>query len=374
MYDESQLRGFQRIIAREVSLSDLLQHLSDLDPEPWRELIGTVPRTVSRERLLTRTDGRRGKGRADLALENDADPETLIEVKLGHKFTSDQRERYEATSDGPLILAGLSSDSHLISDDRWRFLNLADIFAAWEHSRDSNARSIAQITADTLKEWDRTIDGVFKAGAPLATVQQRFLAQVVASRIADELENRGWQVWAGVTSGSGGLPIASAWAPVGDDEDRAFIAEIRWGSDMQSGELRLGVDYWLEESQAARTEAWSLAVAMQETIRIDTFREYLAVTNPELNSLLLSDGAGRRMVNEDKWRPVIMHGFKSSTNPRGIKGGRRSNNPGFVGDGTQRFEAVSPIDYSRASAHNVVELLEACLLYLRDRVPSATAP
>jgi hypothetical protein len=36
----SQLRGIQRVLAREVHVSDLLQHLTDLDPKPWESLVG----------------------------------------------------------------------------------------------------------------------------------------------------------------------------------------------------------------------------------------------------------------------------------------------------------------------------------------------
>jgi hypothetical protein len=49
-------------------------------------------------------------------------------------------------------------------------------------------------------------------------------------------------------------------------------------------------------------------------------------------------------------------------------GGRLQNNPGFAGDGTQRFEAVSKLDYSRATATDLIELLEASLEFLKSRM------
>lgn len=67
-----QLRGIQRVLAREVHVSDLLQHLRDLDPQPWKSLVGFIPETAGRERLLAKlTTDRKVKGTVDLVLGGD---------------------------------------------------------------------------------------------------------------------------------------------------------------------------------------------------------------------------------------------------------------------------------------------------------------
>jgi hypothetical protein len=134
------------------------------------------------------------------------------------------------------------------------------------------------------------------------------------------------------------------------------------------GELRLGVDFWLPETKESRAEAWELATEMDASIRIDALRAHLAVDSTELAKLLARTDSGRPQATCD-WEEVIRHGFKSNSNHDGIVGNRRNSNPGFVGDGTQRFEAVTPVDFSEASAADLVDLIEACLIYLRDRLP-----
>ncbi len=369
----SQLRGLQRVLSREVHVSDLLQHLSDLDPSPWESLLGWTPRATDRERkLATLRSERRVKGTVDLLL-SDGDEEVAIEVKVGHRFSADQQERYEKSSKGRLVLAGLAADESLVvSVPRWEFLKLDDAFEAWASSSNQEAAVLGRAAAVVLREWDSSIAAVFgegKESRPLNSIKQKFLAIVIARRIADELAQRVWHVQAGVTSG-GGLALVQAWDSVGKDPDRCVIAEVRWQGDLRAGELRLGVDYSLAESRAARADAWALAKAMDESIRIDALRKHLAELHPHLDKLLLRSDAGRRPTNDDTWQQVVERGFKSKDNPQGVEGGRSQNNPGFVGDGTQRFEAVSKIDYSSATASNLIELIEVSLEYLKSRLPA----
>lgn len=373
MVVSSQLRGIQRVLAREVHVSDLLQHLTDLDPKPWESLVGFIPETAGRERPLAKLsfDGK-VKGTVDLVLGREGQQEVAIEVKVGHGFSADQQERYERSTDGRLMLAGFHADRTLVrSAERWEFLTLSDVFQSWVDSPSEEAATVARAASKVMHEWDAAIDAVFAPrdqGRPLISIGQKFLAVVVTRRIAAELEQRGLLTQAVVTNGSGGLAIVQAWAPICDDPDRCLIAEVRWHEGMKAGELRLGVDYSLPESREARAEVWDMAKAMDEAVRIDALRNHLAAKAPQLGDLLLRIGPGRKPANNDAWGPVVDSGFKSADNPGGLTGGRSTNNPGFVGDGTQRFEAVSKLDYSRATAVDLMELLEASLEFLKCRV------
>ena len=370
-----QLRGIQRILAREVHVSDLLQHLTDLDPKPWESMVGFVPETVARERLLAKlSTDRKVKGTVDLVLGSKGQQEVAIEVKVGHRFSADQQNRYERPTDGRLILAGLHADRTLVcSAERWEFLTLGDVFEAWVDSQSEEAATLARAAAKVMHEWDAAIDAVFSPrgeGRPLISISQKFLAVVITRRIAAELEQRDLTTWAGVTSGSGGLAIVQACAPIQDDPERCLIAEVRWHEGMQAGELRLGIDFSLPESREARAEVWEMAKAMDDAIRIDALHTHLGGKHSHLADLLLRIGPGRRPANDGAWGAVIDLGFKSTENPGGVIGGRLQNNPGFVGDGTQRFEAVSKVDYSRATATDLIELIEASLGFLKSRVVS----
>lgn len=369
----SQLRGIQRVLAREVHVSDLLQHLTDLDPKPWESLVGFIPETAGRERLLAKlSTDRKVKGTVDLVLGCEGQQEVAIEVKVGHRFSADQQARYQKSTDGRLILAGLHADRTLVrSAERWEYLNLGDVFQAWVDSPSEEAVMLAKAAANVMHEWDAAIDSVFgprEEGHPLISIGQKFLAVVIARRIAAELEQRGLITRAGVTSGSGGLAIVQTWAPIQDDRDRRFIAEVRWHEGMQAGELRIGVDYYLPESREARAEVWDMAKAMDDSIRIDALHTHLVGKHPQLADLLLRVGPGRKPANDGAWGPAVDRGFRSTSNPGGVIGGRLQNNPGFVGDGTQRFEAVSKLDYSRATATDLIELLEASLEFLKSRI------
>lgn len=372
---DSQLRGLQRVLAREVAVSDLLQHLTDLDPQPWETLLGFVPVDARRESKLARlSTDRKIVGSIDLLLLRPDGQEVAIELKVGHEFSADQQHRYEKSTDGQLVLAGLASDSFLAQTrPRWRFLNLSSIFRGWVDSPILEASVFASAIAEVFEGWDAAITAVFRVDSeqqPLAAIRHRFLATVVARRISDILQRRGIRTWSGVTSGSGGLAMVQASVDIHGDEQRRLMAEVRWRS-MDSGDLRLGVDYCIPESRQARAQAWALATAMDDAIRISSFRDYLAGSSPGLDALLTTSDAGRKPSNEDNWRPVIEYGFKSNTNADGLSGGRRRYPPGFLGDRTQRFQASSGIDFSTATANDLVSLLQTGLHYLQERVPTS---
>lgn len=372
---DSQLRGLQRVLAREVHVSDILQHLTDLDPLPWKELVGFVPIAVGRERKLAKLNmDKKAKGTVDLLLKENNSQELAIEVKVGHEFSEDQQKRYEQSTNGRLILAGLASDGLLVEYvDRWEFLKLTDIFQAWIDSQVVEASVIASAAARTFGDWDMAIDSVFRprgVGTPLISVNHKFLAVVIARRMAHQLASSNRWAWAGVTNGHGGLAISQAWLAIDGDPSRRVTTEIRWHEGMQGGEFRLGIDYFLPESREARAEVWEMAKAMDDAIRIDSFRGHLTQSYPHLLDLLVVNTAGRKPANEERWLPVIELGFKSDENPLGMDSNRIRNNPGFSGDGTQRFEAVSRLNYSIATADDVLELMEVGLDYMLARVIS----
>lgn len=375
-FKSTQLRGLERVVARETNISDLLQFLTDLDPEPWRGLVGFAPVDIDREFSLTRVgSSRKLKGTADIVLVDDEGTKTLVELKLGHAFSDDQRMRYESSSEGQLLLAGLAGDEHLVRDStRWTFMNLATIFGAWESSSDPAARGLAMQATGILKSWDEMIAGVFEiSDSPrtLDSIHHKFLARVVSRQIVDRLMQLGWLGYAGVTSG-GGLAIAQAWAPVGGDRDRCLIVEARWWEGMSGGELRIGVDYSLPESRAARVEAWGLTTSMSDAINVSALRGHLESSNTDLARLLTISGSGRPNSNCD-WNEVVRRGFKSSNNPDGVEGNRRSIRPDFRGDGTQRFEALSPLDFTLATAADLVALMDLSLRYLVHHLPEGWA-
>lgn len=367
----------QRVLAREVHVSDIIQHLSDLDPEPWATLVGWVPTYVGRERPLARLRTDSGTaGDIDLVLISESGEELLIEVKVGHIFSDDQQNRYEMSCDGRLMLAGLASDEFLIeSAPRWEYLRLVDCFAAWCDSPNEEASILARSVYRVIAEWDGVLAGMFEKDntrMTLDSVGEKFLAIVIGRQMANMLKQRGWDSYAGTSSGSSGTALVQAWAPIQGDDERNLIAEIRWNDNTRTGVLRIGVDYSaLEDSIESRTEVWSLAKAMDDDIRIDALVGHLRVDHPHLAPLVTRSGPGRQApAKDDVWLPVIKHGlYQRVSNPGGLPGGRKSNNPGFAGDHTRRFQAVSPIDFSKASALDLLELLEASLQYLQNRLP-----
>jgi hypothetical protein len=382
MANDSQLRGFARILTTEVHVSNLLQELTDLDERPWQGVIGVLPTSCSRERSLAKLRAkRRVKGAADLVLESaSGDEVAAIEVKVAHTFSKDQRLRYEEATDGPLFLLGMDSDRTLVDHhERWRFHALADVFDAWTASSDPIARALARRATDVLRSWDRGVDAVFhpaEGAQKLASLHEKFLATLVSRRIEHDLEVLGRLAWAGHSKGGSGLAQVQAFAPLNDDENRCLTAEVRWEDGLKSAAFRFGVDFYLDETAAARAEAWALAKSMDAAIRIDPFNDHLVSARPDLAGLVT---VGRRdhrgAPDDDLWLPVVERGLMTPSNPNGVPSprGRRatrsSMNPGFVGDRTQRFEASGRLDLSQVDATDVRDLIDEGLKHLCAHLP-----
>ncbi|MEO9246183.1 hypothetical protein ABDK96_00605 [Citricoccus nitrophenolicus] len=364
-------RGVGRLLAQETNVSDLIQFLSDRDRSPWSELVGFVPDDVAREVQKA--------NHADLLLTSESRT-AVVEVKLGHLMSADQQARYEAIPSLPtLYLAALSSDQVRVEADssRWHFFSLSDLISSWESSDDELARLLAAEAAKVLTTWDRMISGVFsdqssEAWKPLSTLKQKFLGRVVTRRIAKDLRDRGRLAYAGVTSG-GGLPLVQGWTPVrGEGSDRTFMAEVRWRETKPSGELRFGVDFAprpeRDEDEEVRRAAYQLARSMDAEIDYVSLRDYLAAERPGFAGLLRRDKPSRPRARGD-WEQVIVHGFVGTPLTGGKRNNRQRTSPDFFGDGTLRFQAIAEIDFERASARNVTDLIDCTLEYLASRQP-----
>ncbi|MFD2840878.1 hypothetical protein ACFSYH_09890 [Populibacterium corticicola] len=368
MLKRSQLRGFERILTTEVHVSDLIQELTDRDPTPWGELIGTVPVAADRERSFARLRRKKHvRGSIDLLLTTSEGETVAIEVKVAHYFSEDQRLRYEATTNGGLLLLGMAADSTLVNGyPRWSFHSLADVFHAWSGSRDEDAALLARIAEQSMRRWDSVVDSVFRpatGAAKLNELQKKFLAILVSRRLKHDLNGQGWLSLAGTSSGTSGLALVQGFAALNGDEARCLIAEVRWVEGLQQINFRLGIDFSsLDETRETRSEAWALAKYMDTTIRLDAFHLHLAQVRPDLGEFItFRGGGGRNTPNDEIWLPVVEHGLKNAT--------RRSVKPGFVGDGVLRFEASGQIQADRVDAVDIRDLIDEALRYLCSALP-----
>ncbi|WP_148060543.1 hypothetical protein [Luteococcus japonicus] len=351
-------------------MSNLLQELSELDPAPWRRLVGFAPTRVLREQRLHAAGSGRSLGNADVLLEGDGGQRALIEVKLGHVLSDDQRTRYTewATShDSPVFLLGLSTDRALVpeADPNWQFQALADVFRQWHDSSEEFTAQLADRCAATLAHWDAALTGVLGSdGEALSTIRERFLGQALTRRVgALVLERDPARVTRPSVTSGGGLPIIQAWAPLDVQGWRHVIAEMRWWKDMAGAELRFGVDYSdLPSTAAHRREAFDLATRLMSKMSRAALEAHLKSSGfPDPAQAL-----GRHVPAKARgdWDAVIERGFRTKDNPGGVEGNRRSTRPPFAGDGTLRFEAVIALNLDRINAVDLTNLLDATLKYL----------
>ncbi|NWL32663.1 hypothetical protein DM791_07060 [Paenarthrobacter nitroguajacolicus] len=363
-----------RILARETSISDLLQFLSDRNSEPWAELVGFMPKTVEREAI--------GSNQADLLLTAKDGRVAAIEVKLGHIMSAKQQANYESLPGNPsLYLAALSMDRQRVDADStldWSFLSLAQVFEAWTDTDDGVSRALANHAFVVLSEWDWLLSRAFgpargAEGKPLNILTQKFLARVLTRRIAADLRSRGRLSKADVASG-GGLPLIQAWTPIrGEDEYRCFMAEVRWQQNNQGGKLRFGVDFGNRpgepENEEIRRTAHELSQSMDTHIDFPALKRYMNVAHPQLAGLLTQDGVSRPVAKGD-WEQVVRYGFAGTSAANGKKNSRQQTTPAFFGDSTLRFQATADVDFGNANGQDIVNLLDATLSYLSDRQPA----
>jgi hypothetical protein len=367
-------RGFDRLLAQETNISDLLQFLSDRDSRPWAGLVGFVPKSVDREA--------RRSNNADLLLTADDEGLVAVEVKLGHVMSAEQQANYERLPEKTkLYLAALSMDEQRLaagSTSRWSFLSLVGIFDAWTDIDDEVSRVLASQAVTVLRKWDAQISAVFEppqqhGSLALNALTQKFLARVVTRRIAVDLRNRGRLTYAGVANG-GGMPLVQAWTPIRDEgTDRCFMAEVRWRETDPRGELRFGVDFKPRpgetEDEEVRRAAFELSRSMDSHIDFMALKCHLEVVNPRLAGLLGRKSKARPVAKGD-WERVVRHGFTGTVLPSGKKNSRRVTHPGFYGDGALRFQAIVGIDFATAYGQDIADLLDATLTYLVEGQPA----
>lgn len=348
--------GFHRLMAQEENVSDLLQHLTDLDPTPWEEL---APGTTHADR----ESGLGGRKRADLMLRG-ADGEATggAEVKLGHVFDESQATAYEKALDTgePLLLLGLDVDaeSAQATGERWRFVRLSALVAKWVESDDPEASAVASAMLRVLTDRDSAISGTLATngdGTPLSSIRESFSARAITRAIRSRLDaHDGLRTHADVTLGGGNATLMVFRQTPEEREGREFLAEIRWSIPRQVMDLRFGLDY-PPGSREERQAVWDAAERMNTVIAADKLIAHLGKTDPERAGLVTANGTGRPRP-KGNWLDIVAKGF--------VTGDGKNYNPGFFRDKDTRLEAKSRIDLSRASGADLEPLLLACLDYL----------
>lgn len=366
-------RGFERLLLGETQVSDLLQFLSDLDATPWSGLVGFTPVYIERESMA--------QNRADLVLTGNSGQRAIVEMKVGHVFDATQQRRYEhLQGDMQLYLAALGMDKQRLSadmTDRWDFLDLTTVFEAWTHSEHSVAQVFANQISTIFRSWDELLRAVFHRvdhdGEPLSRIREKSLTRVVTRRIAVDLRERGLLTYAGVTDG-GGLPIVRAWTPIRNEEqDRCFIAEVRWRQNHPVGEFRFGIDFnprpGFPEDEAVRRDAYELAQTMDSVLYPEALQAYLQSVDPHTADLVQLTQRPRPKARGN-WQDIIQYGFQNVPRTSSRKPTRLQIRPEFYGDGALSFQTMTDLDFTRINASDIIELLAATLTYLVKHQPA----
>jgi hypothetical protein len=149
---------------------------------------------------------------------------------------------------------------------------------------------------------------------------------------------------------------------------------IRWWETKPGGELRFGVDFGPRPGQAedeeVRRAAYELARSMGTDIDYTSLKDQITQERPDLAELLQREKPSRPKANGD-WERVIVHGFKGSPLPDGRPNNRQRTSPDFYGDGALRFQAIAEVDFERASARDLTDLIHFTLTYLSSRQPAS---
>lgn len=119
-----------------------------------------------------------------------------------------------------------------------------------------------------------------------------------------------------------------------------------------------------------RRTAYELARSMDADLDYASLIGHVAEERPDLAELLRREKPSRPKAKGD-WERVIAHGFKEAPLEGGHKNNRRLTSPAFYGDGALRFQAIAEIDFERASARDLTDLIDLTLAYLSSRQPAA---
>lgn len=356
-------RGIARALRNESTVSDLLQHLSDLDFSPWKSLVDVGSGSALREKALSG-----GAGRADLVVVDDSGaPRALVEVKVAHSFDDRQREKYEkwAADEGettgrtPRLLL-LTVEPGNYRHEGWDSTSLAEAFAAWATSTHPDARSLARQVVEVLTRWEQVMHGAMQPfgtaeAVTISALDDNYSKRVLTRTLTTNLVERGRDAHATVASGPSGTAIVQAWHQVADQRDGTFfIAEARLDAVPR---IRFGVEDTHRDPEGRRL-VYTIATSLDRTIRVDTLREHLRGSEyarfAELLTSSARDGSGRPPMKGD-WSATIQSGEV----PQGTS-------PGFFRDGTFRLEAAARLDDTRATMGDVEVMLDVILSYLAD--------
>jgi hypothetical protein len=107
---------------------------------------------------------------------------------------------------------------------------------------------------------------------------------------------------------------------------------------------------------------------MNAEIEFATLKDHLSNAQSDLAALLQRDKPSRPKPKGD-WERVVAHGFKGAPLADGRKNNRRLTSPDFFGDGALRFQAIVGINFDRASARDLTNLIDRTLEYLSSREP-----
>lgn len=338
--------GLARLLAAENNVSDLLLYLSDQDAAPWKELVGFEPDKVVRE-------GRVGRNkRSDLTLVKEGRDDVLVEVKVGHELSDEQRDQYErerANRGCDLNLFSLDPSPD-VSEPAWTSRQLSAVFDAWGNSESSTARGVARDSAAVFGRWEGIIAAQvaepWSTGArSWAEIPEVFVRRVLTRELRRRYCNEtADQSWAGTTLG-GGNPLLQYWREIPESPGLFYVAEVRDGKNLV---LRFGVE-GSATSLAEREDIWSKAMAMSDVIAPDLLRGRLTAVDPgDVDALLTFKGNGRPSPRGD-WDYCVKHG-----SPLGA-------NPGFHRDGLFRYECSATIDKSRVNGASLSLMLSAAL-------------
>ena len=357
-------RGLARALWNESVVSDLIQHLSDLDFGPWKTLAGVQSGTVSREYQLSTK-----AGRADLMLLDDnGQALALLEVKVAHSFGEDQRIKYEEwarSRNCQTVLITVEPQNY--EHDGWNSLGLAQVFSAWSESSSADARSLAAQVVPILTQWEHVLrQSMLPITAtdafPIASIQDPFTKRVLTRSMRKKLHQRDRLAYAGVSSG-GGNALIQAWHPIeGQSEKTWFIAEARLESEPK---IRFGVDTD-NDNEPGRRKIFDIAMSLDDAIRVDSLQKYLH--NEGLGEMADALTAKSRPVSGrpapgGDWAVAITSGKAGA-----------GNRPGFHRDRTTRLEAMATLDGEQVTMHDLEVLLDAILTYLADAWSSLSKP
>lgn len=332
-------------------VSDLLQELSDLDFSPWSDVLGMSSGSVLREHRLSSA-----AGRADIVvLDGSENAVAVVEVKIGHSFSRDQRDRYSLWADErnchKLLLTIEPRNYHF---DGWDSQSLAAMFGRWLSSTSLEARLLAARVVAIFDSWEKSLQNALLPGSDdaalgLSSLSDPALKRVLTRTLKSQLEKEGVEAYAGVSSG-GGNALLQLYRDVPDEVGSMFfIAEARFEPVTR---IRFGVET-TDDDIEGRQRIFEIATTLDSSLRVDSLKAHLrSIGEGWIADRLTATsrpGSGRPRAAGD-WSTAVATGKVPS-----------GTNPGFHRDRATRLEAMANLDGERATMEDVRSLLTKTL-------------